>query len=516
MALARTNLLGAISGAAGSFGTGAYTTGSFTPPDGSMLVIGVEVIENGGTGDAFTDLTITDSLGVPLTYTTVISQAADTTFVTSLRIYRAFVTTGVSMTLTFDTGARSIGVYAVSVVAYTGHDAGSPIGATAQQSQVGGFAGPPTPATMNLSGAPAATSEVYAVMAMDKAVAGVTPGATYTEIHEVHNTDWGGIESEVRTGSTSVTVDWVDLRTGGGALFNYAAAAIEIKAAPDAPVGGQSVQSLPLPLMLMFVAASQTTATGAIDTPTINDTTYAAAGFAARATATKSVNATATASVGFMARAAGTKATTSTATSSVAVTARATEAKTAAGTARSMAGFAPRTVATKGALSTTAAMAGFAARATDVKGALATTRALAGFGAYAAVTPRGTLTYAAVAVMARAAATKGTQATARAAFGVQARAGAAGTHLPTTRALVGAAPRAAATTARQGTARVLMAVSVRAGAVKAAAGITARSMAGVVVSITVTAPFTALLVGVEGSAYVSGFDSGTASTGNVE
>jgi hypothetical protein len=85
---------------------------------------------------------------------------------------------------------------------------------------------------------------------MDKSVIGVTPGSSptvWTEVHDsMMNTDWGGLESETRTGSASTSVSWDDLRSGGGALFNFAGVAIEIVAAatflPTPPlVVGQAV-----------------------------------------------------------------------------------------------------------------------------------------------------------------------------------------------------------------------------------------------------------------------------------
>lgn len=227
MALARTSLLGQISGASGTFGAGAFVTSSFTPPDNSLLVVSVSIIENGGANPPLTDLTIS---GGSLTYTARASDSADTAFATSTVVYTAPVTAGAPMTLTLDCGARSIAEYSVSVVAYTGHNAASPVGATAIGHQVGGFGAAPTAASITLTGAPASTSEVVAAVGMDKSVAGVTPGSGWTELHDAHNTDWGGLETQYRGGSTSTTVAWVDLRTGGGALFNFAAAAIEIKA----------------------------------------------------------------------------------------------------------------------------------------------------------------------------------------------------------------------------------------------------------------------------------------------
>lgn len=235
MALSRTTLLGAISNASGNFGAGAYTTASFTPPDSCLLGVALEAIENGGTGTLITNLTVADSVG--LTWTQRINAVTGSGgFDTVTCIYTAPVGTGVSMTITFGAGALNVGEYAVTVMAWTGYDATTPVGATGSNFKTTGFVGPPDPGTLTLSGAPAATSDVFASVGMDKSVAGTTPGSGWTEIHDFHNTDWGGMESQVRGGSTSTSVDWVDLRPGGGALFNYAAVAVEVKEAAAAAV----------------------------------------------------------------------------------------------------------------------------------------------------------------------------------------------------------------------------------------------------------------------------------------
>jgi hypothetical protein len=248
--LASTNLLGQLSPTpTGNFGTGNFTTTAFTPPSNSLLAVGISLIENNGTTtDPLSSITVSGGgwtyVGGPG------ASASPTSFPTATKIFTAQVGTGASMSLTIGTGGRSIGEYSVSVVAWTGYNTGTPTGATATGSQNGGFAGPPTPFSITLSGPAATTSNVFAVAGMDKSAAGATPGTTgtCTEVDDVTNTDWGGLESQIRTNSTSTTVDWADLRSGGGALFNVAAVAIEIQAAaatsatPQPAVVTQSVR----------------------------------------------------------------------------------------------------------------------------------------------------------------------------------------------------------------------------------------------------------------------------------
>lgn len=228
MPLARTSLLGQISNGSGNFGAGAFTTNAFTPPDNSLLVVMVQAIENGGVDPLLADLTIS---GGGLTFANQVQVSEDLDFSDAVRIYTAPVVAGASMTLTMDCGTRSIGEYAVSVEACTGHHPSSPVGATATGHATSGFSGPPDPVALTLSGAPAPTSLVFAAMGMCKAPnPGTTQGAGWTELQDLNNTDWGGLQTQVRGSSTSTSVDWADIRAGGGSLFNYAAAAIEIKA----------------------------------------------------------------------------------------------------------------------------------------------------------------------------------------------------------------------------------------------------------------------------------------------
>jgi hypothetical protein len=229
MPLSRTNLLGQIT--SGNFGTGNFVSTALTPASNSLLVVGVAYVENSGTTtDPTSALTIS---GGSLTWTQQqTAVAAPTAFPTLVKIWTAPVVTGASMSVTLSAGGvRSAGLYGVSAVCYTGYNTGTPVGGTATGSQNGGFTGPPDPKSITLSAAPAAGDEVFGFVFADKNTAGTSPGSAFTEIDDLNNTNWGSLESEIRTASTSTTVDWVDLRPGGGSIFNFAAVAIVIKAA---------------------------------------------------------------------------------------------------------------------------------------------------------------------------------------------------------------------------------------------------------------------------------------------
>jgi hypothetical protein len=145
-----------------------------------------------------------------------------------VKIWTAPVATGASMTLTLDAAARVSFHYSLVVVAYTGYDTGDPIGA------IGTFLDEATPdgaQSLTLDAAPATTSEVLAMVGMDKESVGVTPGGGWSELYDVHAGSSGGAQVQIRTGSTSTSVDWVDVHTGTGGIFKALGAAIEIKAA---------------------------------------------------------------------------------------------------------------------------------------------------------------------------------------------------------------------------------------------------------------------------------------------
>jgi hypothetical protein len=264
VALARTNLLGAHSGGS-NFGAGNYVTTSFTPPNNSLLVVGGSCIENGGSTDPTTLFTVS---GGSLTFTEQKAASVNvTSFGTFTKVWTAPISTGTSMTLTFNLGGRNVNEYSVSVVAYTGYNTGTPIGATASGTANGGFTGPPDPASITLSSAPATDSEVFGWVGIDKSTLGTTPGAGFTEIDDLLIAGaFGGAESEVRTASVSTTVNWVDLRDAGGSLFNYAAVAVEIKASAAGTTAPNGI-AIPVALGSPTVALNRSAAPNGIAIP---------------------------------------------------------------------------------------------------------------------------------------------------------------------------------------------------------------------------------------------------------
>lgn len=106
------------------------TTASFTPPDGSLLLI--RWSSNSHHAINPSTPTITDSLGVPLVYTIVdwVSRADSPTVDGQAACWWAQVNTSAAMTVTVTSGAADNRQAALCVTVLTGHDPLAPIGAS--------------------------------------------------------------------------------------------------------------------------------------------------------------------------------------------------------------------------------------------------------------------------------------------------------------------------------------------------------------------------------------------------
>jgi hypothetical protein len=243
MTLTRTPQLGTISPAAGgNFGTGTFTSSSFTPPSNSLLVVCVGFTENSsGTGPA-ADFAITDSGSH--TWTQLFRLNTTGGFATGLCVFYTTIATAASMTVSFTCNSRSISWWSPAIIAWTGYDTSTPIGATVSQISNNFGAASPTPWSISLSGSPASTSDVIGFLVADRDTANATEGTTFTEIYDLSNPTasvGGGAETEGRTGSTSTTVDWQAIRPSGGNLFNFIVVGFEVNAASAAPALAQGM-----------------------------------------------------------------------------------------------------------------------------------------------------------------------------------------------------------------------------------------------------------------------------------
>jgi hypothetical protein len=227
MALALTAKLQERAGTGSTaYGTGSYTTASFTPANNSLLVVAVMVEE-----DNFQTPTIADNItisGGGLTWTSRVQAqgAVSGTWAAGLRVFTAHVTVGASMTVTVDCGGLSAWSYEVQIFEFTGHNPGSPVGGTASfYSGTGGNSGAET---LTLSSAPVSASYVLGFAYNDvTSDSGVTTGTGWTQQYRSYE-QYYTAHSQSRTGSTSESVTWNDLTSG----YLSAAVALEIKAEP--------------------------------------------------------------------------------------------------------------------------------------------------------------------------------------------------------------------------------------------------------------------------------------------
>jgi hypothetical protein len=234
MALARVNRHQQTSTTA--FGAGPFTTTGFTPASSSLLVARIGAVSNSNDAMQGSDLAISDSVG--LTWTPRIASTTHPGWGYGERIWTAPIVTGALMTLTADAGTFNIHDYRVEVYEYTGHDVASPVGATAVGSDADGQGA----AQIILSAPPALTSQVLAFCQtlVGSGSGSVTPGnSPWAELFDVPVSGWTCWQSQVRTGSASTAVDWVNILATGGAGGGAVLTALEIKEAGGG--GGTSI-----------------------------------------------------------------------------------------------------------------------------------------------------------------------------------------------------------------------------------------------------------------------------------
>lgn len=203
-------------------GTGA--SGSFTPPNDSLLVAVVGACESSGNTDPSGSIGIS---GGGLVWTPRLTIGSSVPFSRGVRIFTAPVGVAASMTVTPNLGARPVFQLDVHLFAYEHADIAAPTGVSASSNVIAGGAGPQT---LTLSGAPSVASEVLAVMHTNPTASSspITPTSPWVEQYD----NGGGniqMQTQTRANSTSTSVSW----SGVGATFNPAniAAAIEIKRA---------------------------------------------------------------------------------------------------------------------------------------------------------------------------------------------------------------------------------------------------------------------------------------------
>lgn len=242
MALSRTDYGPYLHNNGGGFtpqGTGPFTTGSFTPPANSLLVVFVLCGSDDHTQEASYVVT-----GGSLSWTK--HDASTFEFGTNngaiVQIWTAAVggsPSSMDVTVTH-TGINSY-AFGVLVSAYEGYDSGDPVG----QVDTGVATG--TTQTITFAGAPAVTSAVIGAILVlaangDASDTSAAPGADGgVEIDDSTSTNsfcrW---QRQERTADTSTTFDWSTTSGASGNFQNRLYGAIEIN---EAAAGG-----VPLPI----------------------------------------------------------------------------------------------------------------------------------------------------------------------------------------------------------------------------------------------------------------------------
>lgn len=217
-------------------GASGWTTAAFTPANNSLLVVALHARGDSAAETGWNAENMQLSNSASLAQTSRVQTANGTAMAYGTRVWTMPVVTGVSMTLTTSTAIGGHIYYSadLEVFTYTDYDVASPIGGTGTGTDADGAGA----ASLTLGATPATTSEVlgFAINVANSGILAIQNGAGFTEIREMNWEDFWAAESEFRTSSTSTTVDWANLATGGSPS-EARMSALEIKQAS----GGGSI-----------------------------------------------------------------------------------------------------------------------------------------------------------------------------------------------------------------------------------------------------------------------------------
>lgn len=219
-----------------SFGTGVYTTPSFTSSDSQLLVVFLTYWKAFGSGSADPlQATISDSAGLTWKFLGRVWLTADAPL--GICIYTAEVTTGASMTISVDNGAVNVSSYHVHVLGFTDYRTFNPIDMIVGSGTTSTGDGAET---QTLRDAPASADYTYIHLAVD--CNGTVANPTWSGFTQDYQTnsgsDFGVACTSHRTGSTSTTCAVTDVYTGGSTYFKSAMVSLIVrdKDTPIAPI----------------------------------------------------------------------------------------------------------------------------------------------------------------------------------------------------------------------------------------------------------------------------------------
>jgi hypothetical protein len=211
----------------------AFSTGSFTPPANSLLLVRVQEMGSGTSGALGNPLIAGGGLGYE------VQSGATVNLTSSWSVTETWLTAKVggapsSMAITVDDPVnRSAYIYIVSVIAFTGYDTASPIGGTLTSGSNAGVGDGAE--SRELSEAPSGRDITLQSISVDSTLGPPKPSweAGWEPVHEIAGTaNEAGLAIAKRQGSTSKTVAVKDVYTAAGGLFKAGLAAIVVKAAP--------------------------------------------------------------------------------------------------------------------------------------------------------------------------------------------------------------------------------------------------------------------------------------------
>jgi hypothetical protein len=229
-ALSQTNLLDQVD-AVNTVGSISVTSGSFTPPDNSLIVLHVGLVSFNG--DVTGGLSVSGG-GLTWTRRAGPNGANIGSYFGVHEIWTAPVTTGASMTINITnshTNDDGVSVALVQVVSFTGYNTGTPVGGIASATNI---TNPEDADTITLNATPDTNSIVTAsrYFNSDTEDSTATEGAGWTEVYDhITGLGYGALEMEVRGSSVSTSVSWADLVDSAYTAWGMSRLAIEIRSA---------------------------------------------------------------------------------------------------------------------------------------------------------------------------------------------------------------------------------------------------------------------------------------------
>lgn len=209
-----------------AFGTGTFTSASFTPTASRRLIVVAHAVASLNSALQGSDLTISNSGGGVSSWTSLVNSTTHPGWGYGSRIWVSDqTTTATATTISLLAAGFSVENYRLLVIE---DDSYNGSGATASGSDADGLGS----LSITLSAAPASSSIVLASLCtvQNTGTGTGSPGAGWTTVsgENVNRTDWWVFHAQTRTASTSTAVDWTDINSGGSSGLGAVGLAIEL------------------------------------------------------------------------------------------------------------------------------------------------------------------------------------------------------------------------------------------------------------------------------------------------